>query len=415
MFLALFGVLSLLALSLTVLLDYREYSSTVTQIQNDMIRYSNFVDNVWAKLTRPDANNYGSDSDSDDLQEDWMDNYSALMNMPTYTFLINRSGEIYQNIYSKSDEENASQYNPLAEKIVERSKPGTMEIGNLFTHDYAWYYPNSMSLTIADISSIRMQMLGSLLISAIVFLLFELIFFFVCRKATDWMIQPIEATFDKQKQFIADASHELKTPVAVILANAEAMERDPETKWLKNIENEADRMNGLITDLLDLTKSEQKAPVLEDVDFSRLIEKQCLIQEAVIFEKNLELQENVEPDLYVKGQASTLTQVFAILLDNAIAHSSHLVKVDVFKKGKDVYLEVSNTGIPIPPEEREKIFERFYRADDSRNRSSHRYGLGLAIAKNIVTNLDGTISADSRDGLTVFTVKLRAVTPSSSN
>ena len=144
------------------------------------------------------------------------------------------------------------------------------------------------------------------------------------------------------------------------------------------------------------------------VNLSRLAEKQCLIQEAVMFEHHIELSETIEPDLTVNGQSSMLEQVIAILLDNAAAHSDGKIAVTLRRQGKDVLLSVSNTGVPIPPDQREKIFERFYRADESRTRSSGRYGLGLAIAKSIVNRHKGKIEVDCHGGWTTFTVVLHA-------
>lgn len=212
------------------------------------------------------------------------------------------------------------------------------------------------------------------------------------------MIAPIQQMFEKQKQFVADASHELKTPVAVILANAEAMEQDHDEHWLKNIEEEATRMNSLITNLLDLTRSEQTDPVLERVNLSRLLEKQSLIMEASMFEKNLVLEEDIEPDLMCMANSAAMQQVITILLDNAMEHSDGKIMVKASKKGKDIQFSVSNSGKPIPPEDRERIFERFYRADVARNRSSGRYGLGLAIAKSIVDSHHGRIQVSCDEG-----------------
>ena len=126
-----------------------------------------------------------------------------------------------------------------------------------------------------------------------------------------------------------------------------------------------------------------------------------------MFEKNIELEEHIEPDLKVMGAAGMLEQLIAILLDNACAHSSGKIIVSLVRRGKDVILGVANTGAPIPPEARERIFERFYRADESRNRSSGRYGLGLAIAKSIVERHKGKIEALCKDGLTTFQVTFR--------
>ena len=179
--------------------------------------------------------------------------------------------------------------------------------------------------------------------------------------------------------------------------------------WLKNIEEEATRMNSLITNLLDLTRSEQTDPVLERVNLSRLLEKQSLIMEASMFEKNLVLEEDIEPDLMCMANSAAMQQVITILLDNAMEHSDGKIMVKASKKGKDIQFSVSNSGKPIPPEDRERIFERFYRADVARNRSSGRYGLGLAIAKSIVDSHHGRIQVSCDEGITSFVVTLKMI------
>lgn len=195
-------------------------------------------------------------------------------------------------------------------------------------------------------------------------------------------------SFLKQKQFIADASHELKTTLSVIIASSEALEDNPlELKWLKNIKNEADRMNLLIMDLLALAETEKEfRDVLEEGNLSKVIELSVLTFEGKIFDENLELNYRIGDDIRIKMNENSIRQLVEILLDNAIKHSKERGRIEVFlyKMDGEVMLEVKNQGEAISVSEEEKIFERFYRGDKSRNREANRYGLGLAIAKNIV-------------------------------
>lgn len=401
-FWSLFGILSALAIALTALMSFLEYTETQMDVQNELLQTANTMDDMFKIYSRP----FGQKDESVDY--DWFLDHAIQSGVCAFTAQMSRSGEISQVIYfTGATDEQIEEATEELEWIASSQRPGTLESAHLFGSPYVWYYTSAETITIMDISKVQKQLAGSLALSAVVLILFEAIAGVVSRLLMRWIVIPIEKAFEKQKQFVADASHELKTPVAVIQASAEAMERDDNRKWLANIVEEAGRMNQLIADLLDLTRSENEVPVLEKVDLSRLVEKQCLIQEARIFEKNLHLEDHIQPDLYVMGQESSLTQVFAILLDNAIAHSSGNIVISLERSGRDVVLDVMNSGAPIPVDQREKIFERFYRADDSRNRSSGRYGLGLAIARNIVTRLSGSIHAGVKDGMTCFSVKLR--------
>ncbi len=209
---------------------------------------------------------------------------------------------------------------------------------------------------------------------------------------------------------MADASHELKTPIAVIMANAEALEKEPEEKkWLNNIKSEADRMNELVTSLLDLAKLEEGKEVQQEENLSKIVEMSVLTFESLMYENKIELEYDIQKDINIKCNSSQIKQLVAILIDNAIKHSETNGKISIaLKKQKnDTVLTVSNRGKEIPKEIREKIFERFYRADESRNRDTNRYGLGLAIAKNIVENHNGKISVESEKGITTFKVVLK--------
>ena len=226
---------------------------------------------------------------------------------------------------------------------------------------------------------------------------------------TKRIVKPAEESFNKQKDFIADASHELKTPLSVITASAEALEANPkEKKWLNNIKSESDRMNNLIIDLLDLAKTENGSMELTIGNLSKVVEHSVLTFESIAFEKNIKFDYHIDKDINIKMNENSIRQVMEILLDNAIKHSSERGKVEVnLTDGKEIVLTVTNTGDPIPKGEEEKIFERFYRVDKSRNRNENRYGLGLAIAKNIIASHNGTIKAYSKNGKTTLQINLK--------
>ena len=243
-----------------------------------------------------------------------------------------------------------------------------------------------------------------LFISVIVWISIELVVYFISKKITKWIIKPAVESFNKQKDFIADASHELKTPLAVIMASADELKSDKKNaKYIENIKFESDRMNKLITGLLDLSKLENETNInnYKEENISKIVEKISLTFEGIAFENNLNIESDIEKNIMFKCSKDEIEKLISILLDNAIKHSykESVIHINLFKEKNSIIIEVKNNGNPINPGDEEKIFERFYRADKSRNRDANRYGLGLAIAKNIVTNYNGFIKASSSDGI----------------
>lgn len=227
------------------------------------------------------------------------------------------------------------------------------------------------------------------------------------------MVRPVDEAFEKQKQFISDASHELKTPITVILSNSELLEDQiGENKQLTYIKKECDQMHHLVTSLLTLTRLEQ-APYT-DVEKHTFLLSDALLErilpfESIAFEKGITLQEDILPELSFYGVKEQLQQVATILIDNALSHTPKGGTIDVTlqKTQHHIVFTVSNTGEPIPDDEKEKLFERFYRVDKARNRTSGHYGLGLSIAKTILNNHKGHIRVECNDGITSFIVTLR--------
>lgn len=230
--------------------------------------------------------------------------------------------------------------------------------------------------------------------------------FFLAVFLAKKIVKPIETSYAKQKQFISDAGHELKTPVSVISANAELLSREiGDNKWLSNIQYENERMGLLVSRLLELARAENSEVQTESIDFSRLVSGEALPFESVAFEKGLELNYNIDENIRVKGSSAQLKQLTAILIDNAVSHCSMGNEISVNLKSERSFaaLSVINTGDEIPDEQKEQIFERFYRADSARSDSGGHYGLGLAIAKAIVEAHNGKISVDCGSGKVKFT------------
>lgn len=236
-----------------------------------------------------------------------------------------------------------------------------------------------------------------------------LVIFVLALILSKLIIKPLEQNDKKQRQFVSDAGHELKTPVSVISTNADVLEDEiGENKWLSNIRYENERMSSLIKQLMQLAKSEKDDNQKEQLDFSKLVIGEILPFESVAYDKGIIINyDEVESGVTVKGNRASLGQLVSILVDNAIEHSTDSAEVVVKLsniRGK-AQLSVSNKGENIPEEKRELIFERFYRIDESRAEKKDHYGLGLAIAKSITESHGGEISVKSENGLITFTVK----------
>ena len=296
----------------------------------------------------------------------------------------------------------ADEISILANKFLSSKKSSE----NLYINKYIFSMTGN-KLVLFDISETRTLLINCLHFSIVVFLLFELVNTYISYWLTGWIVKPIVETFEKQKQFVYDVSHELKTPIAVIMTNAEMAEKDGDAKWINNIKNESDRMNKLVVSLLDLLVSDNynEKEKFKITNISKTIEMCVLTFESLIYENNLKVEYDIQSDINFNCSVERIKQLFGILVDNAIKHAKKDSKIFIsLKKNKDgIIFSVKNRGDAIPKEEREKLFERFYRSDKSRNRNENRYGLGLAIAKNIVTMHNGKINVTCSGGYTTFT------------
>ena len=227
--------------------------------------------------------------------------------------------------------------------------------------------------------------------------------------------RPVERAWRQQRQFFSDASHELKTPLTVILSNAEMLETsdlpERESRWRDNILSESRQMKTLVEEMLTLSRTEdaQRKPTAADVDLSDLSEDCALAFEPVAFEAGKPLSWNVTPALTVSGDGEKLRRLLSILLDNAAKYGAagEGIVLSLRAERSQAVFSVSNGsgGHPIPPEELPRLFERFYRADASRGEQSG-FGLGLPIAQAIAKEHHGALRAESDQQTTRFTFTL---------
>lgn len=234
----------------------------------------------------------------------------------------------------------------------------------------------------------------------------------------NWTVKPVDKAWRQQKQFVADASHELKTPLTVISANTDVIlsnESDTvknQSKWLNYIKDETARMTKLVNSMLYIAKydsNELKFSAVQ-LNVSEIAENICLQYETLVFESGKTLETEIQDNVIIKGDEDKIKQLINILLDNARKYSTENGKIKL-SVGRDtrtgkVNMIVSNTSEPIEKEKLEKLFDRFYRLDDSRNRKTGGSGLGLNIAKSIVEVHGGTIRAEHYNGITSFIVNI---------
>ena len=241
-----------------------------------------------------------------------------------------------------------------------------------------------------------------------------LVFFLITWMLSKWLIRPVENAWNQQRQFVADASHELKTPLTVILTNAELLQNDnysPEEqkKFTSGIYAMSHQMRGLVEGLLDLARVDNGAVnmVFSELDFAELISDELLPFEPLFFERELEIFTQIESNVRIQGSEIHLRQLMNILLDNASKYSltPGEVRIELKKQGSHCLLAVSNPCEDISRKELKNIFRRFYRRDKVRS-MSHSYGLGLAIAEALVREHRGRIWAECKEGRITFFVML---------
>ena len=226
------------------------------------------------------------------------------------------------------------------------------------------------------------------------------------------VIEPVAKNEQKQKAFISDTSHELKTPLAVIAANAEVLESEVgQNKWLGYIQRETSGMEQLVSSLLLLSRAENNDSEITcaDFDLSHRAEICAAAFETLAFENGVTLHSEIEPNISFHGSEYDIESIVLPLLDNAIKHTPKdgNIHLTVKREKSAVAITVQNEGDPIPAEDMDKIFDRFYRVDKARNRSENRFGLGLSIVQALAQHYNGSVRVKCENGITSFTVMLK--------
>lgn len=249
------------------------------------------------------------------------------------------------------------------------------------------------------------------IVSIFIFLLSVIVFTIISYYLSRWMIKPSEKAIKNQKIFVANISHDLKTPITIIRANADLIENEVKNKKsIKYIKQETEKLNHLVNEMLTLTRIDNTISKenFKSFNFGDSLFDVVLPFESIAYEKGIRFNINIDEVTDYFGDESNIQKLAEILIDNAMSYTAKggIVDVDAYENSKAVTLSVTNTGEPISDEKKVEIFDRFYRASKSRESTGNHYGLGLSIANTIVKKHNGKIIIESKNGKNTFTVTL---------
>ena len=395
-FLILNTSITVILLGIILIFAYMNYKNTLNTATVMMDRFNEF-DKKQMDMKEPPTDSEQEKQEPPEMMQDSVIDGN-------YYFAI-ENGKIISN----SGEKN-SQLEEIALKAYAKNK----ESGIIENYIYKTQKDQNSGKTIIMLTEnettiIRIKFIYIISITAGILVI--ILTHFISKKITNMIVKPVAETIEKQKQFISDASHELKTPLAVIEANAEVLESQVGTsKWMQYIQSEIASMDKLINNLLYLAKTENIKEIKnkETFDLSSEVKMISSMFESMAYEKKVHINYNVAENIKFNGAKEDIKRILSTLIENAIMHTKENGKIyiELNKEKNNTIIQVKNEGEPIPEAEREKIFERFYRVDKSRNRKEKRYGLGLAIAKSIVEQYNGKIEVQCSNGITTFKVTI---------
>jgi len=398
-----------------------------------LIIYHNISSDIEEKLSEGVATEmtvYGDDLFNNEENDGTLSISQALSmsGSSSFVLIVDNQGEVVE--VQSSVELPKEKYMKAAEMAWK-----TIEKGNMTFNDRQWKYditPLSVNMiqdngelhtltdrlyqiVFLDVTETNQTLRNLLITLLVVGFTMLVVIFFISLYFANSAVRPIAKAWENQKQFVTDASHELKTPLSIIQANYDVLMDHPnvtihdQMKWLHYMKVATDRMTKMITNLLELAQFEQVNAQLEMkmIHISSLIEEMVFSMEAAAKEKGIHLTYSIEPQIMVKGDTDKIKQLVMILLDNAHKYTSENGKIDIAleKDKKKVFFRVRNTGKGIAKEDLPNIFNRFYRGDRSRHLEKNSFGLGLSIAKLIVNELGGKIHVSSEENnWTAFTV-----------
>ena len=347
---------------------------------------------------------------------------SEEVRLPFFTVQVNRMGELINtggDYFDLSDQESIQEI--VNEALQSEDNHGVLKAHNLRFLKTA--SPRGYSVVFSDTTTeaatLKNMVYSCLLALAAAMLVFLGISILLSR----WVIRPVETAWDQQRQFVADASHELKTPLSVIMANAELLQNEDTAEeekgvFARNILSVTYQMRTLVENMLEMARVDSGTLKMkfETLDFSQLVEDAAISFRFLYEERGLELQSTVQDGIWLQGSEQQLYQLLDVLLDNALKYSTPegTVTVELSRSGRSCMLSVTSPGEPLSGDELKNIFKRFYRGDKARAMNGS-YGLGLSIAESAVQAHKGKIWAESREGKNIFHVQLPSAGKGSRN
>ena len=335
--------------------------------------------------------------------------------LPFFTVQISSRGELMAasgGYFDLTDRE-------YLQEIVNAALGSDRETGELDEHGLRYLKsvsPRGYTIVFSDTTTESATLKQLLYSCMVIFLVSMIVFLGISILLSHWVIRPVAKAWDQQRQFVADASHELKTPLSVIMANAELMQGEDTSEedrkaYSGNILGMTYQMRSLVENMLEMARVDNGTVKrnFTTVDLSELVSDAALSFQLLYEERGMGLRCAVSDGMEIHGSEQHLYQVMDVLLDNALKYSTpgSMVSVDLTRSGKNCVLSVASPGEPISREDLKNIFKRFYRADKARAMNGS-YGLGLSIAESIVQAHRGKIWAESENGQNTFFVQIPA-------
>ena len=418
----LIGLVLFLMMAVIAVYMYRDYydglQATMEQLVEPMDSFSKMLeDRVPSSRDNPPLNQPGSPSESPRKTEN-PDNQKGIMTV-FYTPTENTISVLSQTTFFEDDT-----LKSLLEEVISQDS----RFGTLSAYHTVYYCSGNgtpYKIALASTSYIGYSMLRLIVVLLAIWAGTMLCFFFVSVQLSKVAVRPMEEAMQREKQFVADASHDLKTPLSVILANNSILMENPDAtvgslkRWTDSTQSAAKKMQKLIGEMLTLADVERPDAPLpkENVDVASVVTKATLELESVAYEKNVTLETTIPEQLFFFSNPDYLQRIAASLIENAIKYEPDggTVSVTLRTRKRSVCLEVRNQSTTISPEDLSHVFERFYRGDKSRQGKAGGHGLGLAITKQMVERLGGDITVQSsvEEG-TVFTFSVVNTQPHNS-
>ena len=332
--------------------------------------------------------------------------------LPFFSVQVSSQGELLAvsgSYFDLSDRE-------YLQEIVNGALVLDRDIGELENHNLRYLKspsPRGFTIVFSDTTTENSTLTQLFYSCLAIYIVAMVVFLGISILLSHWVIKPVAVAWDQQRQFVADASHELKTPLSVIMANAELMQgdeigtEDPQ-KYAGNILDTTYQMRALVENMLEMARVDNGVKMdFSPVDFNQLVSDAVLSFQLLYEEREMGLESTVPDGITLNGSEQHLYQVLDVLLDNALKYSTpgSTVRTELKKIGHSCLLTVSNMGDPISREDLKNVFKRFYRGNAARS-CNGSYGLGLSIAESIIEAHKGKIWAESKNGYNTFFVQL---------